>query len=119
MVEVDKNSIKMDDLFKILVVAVPAVLCFILNAPVRMKPQEPSLNGLTMVDIIPELEGKENQRMTDVVCNMTKSDLQHLKYIQAVDKVEEEQDPYGWDDSLWDARRILRHRGENRTIKVL
>ena len=58
MVEVNKNSIKLDNLFKILVVAVPAVLCFILNAPVWMKPQEPSLNGLTMTDIIPDLGEK-------------------------------------------------------------
>ena len=45
MMEVDKNSIKLDDLFKILVVAVLAVLSFVLNVPLRMKPQESSLNG--------------------------------------------------------------------------
>ena len=44
--------------------------------------------------------------MTDAICNMTKSDFQHFKYIQALDKIEEEEDPYGWDDSLWDVRRI-------------
>ena len=55
MVEADKDNIKMDDLFTLLVVAVLAVLCFILNAPEGMKPQEPSLNGLTMADINPVL----------------------------------------------------------------
>ena len=60
MVEVNKESINLDDLFKLLIVAVPAVLCFILNAPVQMKPQESFLNGLTMVDIIPELEEKNS-----------------------------------------------------------
>ena len=55
MVEVNKKSIKLDDLFKLLVVAVRAVLCFILNAPVWLKPQKSSLNGLTMTDIILEL----------------------------------------------------------------
>ena len=74
-VEVNKESIKLDDLFKVLVVAVPAVLCFILNAPVRMKPQQPSLNGLTMSDIIPELGGIETQGMTDAICNMKKSNF--------------------------------------------
>ena len=75
MVEVNKESIKLDDLFKLLVLAVPAVICLILNAPVRMKPQEPSLNGLTMSDIIPELGEIETQGMTDAICNMTKSDF--------------------------------------------
>ena len=58
MVEVDKDSINLDDLFKVLVETMPAVLCFIRNAPVRMKSQESSLNGLTMTDIIPELGEK-------------------------------------------------------------
>ena len=59
-----------------------------------------------MTDIIPELGEVETQGMTDAICNMTKSDFQHFKYIQALDKIEEEEDPYGWDDSLWDVRRI-------------
>ena len=75
-------------------VTVPAVLCFILNAPVRIKPQESSLDGLTMTDIIPELGEVETQEMIDAICNMTKSDFQHLKYIQAIDKLEKEQDLY-------------------------
>ena len=50
---------------------------------------------------------------------MTKSDFQHLKYIQAMDKLEGELDPYGWDDSLWDVSRVLCHRGEHSKIEVL
>ena len=84
-----------------------------------MKPQDPYLNGLTMSDIIPELGKIETQGMTDAICNMTKSDFQHLKYIQAMDKLEEEQDSYEWDDSLWDVKRVLRHRGEQGKIEVL
>ena len=65
-------------LIKILVVAVLAVLCFILNAPVRMRPQESLLNGLRMTNMLPELKEAETQRMTDAIYNMTKSDFQHL-----------------------------------------
>ena len=93
MTVVPKKSIDLSDLFKYLVVAVPMVLCFILNAPVIMTPQKKrSFNGLEMLDDIPELEGKETLGMTDAVCNMTKSDFEHLKYIQALDMVEEELD---------------------------
>ena len=47
-----------------------------------------------MTDIIPELGEVETQEMIDAICNMTKSDFQHLKYIQAIDKLEKEQDLY-------------------------
>ena len=57
--------------------------------------------------------------MTDAVCNMTKSDFEHLKYIQALDMVEEEIDQDSdWDKSLWDVKRALWHRKEDRDTEV-
>ena len=59
MTTVPKKSIDLSDLFKYLVVAVPTVLCFILNAPVIMTPQKKrSSNGLELLDDIPELGRK-------------------------------------------------------------
>ena len=84
-----------------------------------MKPPKRSLNGLEMSDIIPELGSKETQIMTDAVCNMTKGDFDRLKYIQAVDLITEAEDAdYMCDRSLWEVKRILRHRGENRKTEV-
>ena len=119
MTVVKKSTFDLTDVFKRLMVAVPAVLCFILNAPVAMKPPKRSLNGLEMSDIIPELGSKETQIMTDAVCNMTKGDFDRLKYIQAVDLITEAEDAdYMCDRSLWEVKRILRHRGENRKTEV-
>ena len=70
MTQVNKTSLDLTDLFKKFLVAVPAVICFILNAPVNMKPPERSLNGLQLSDIIPELGEEETLRMTDAVCNI-------------------------------------------------
>ena len=102
MTMVPKKSIDLSDLFKYLVVAVPTVLCFILNAPVIMTPQKKrSFNGLEMLDEIPEFGRKETLGMTDAVCNMTKNDFEQLKYIQALGMVEEELDQDSdWDKSL-------------------
>ena len=70
-----------------------------------MKPREKSLNGLKMSDIIPELGKEETLRITDAVCNMTKGGFDRLKYIQAVDLLEEEQDDdFEFDKSLWDVK---------------
>ena len=43
-----------------------------------------------MSNIIPELGEKETLGMTDAICNMNKSDFDRLKYIQAIDQIEEE-----------------------------
>ena len=85
MTQVNKASMDLTDLFKRFLVAVPAVICFILNAPVSMNPPRKSLNGLQLSDIIPELGEKETLRMTDAICNMKKGDFDRLRYIQAVD----------------------------------
>ena len=89
-----------------------------INAPVTMKPPERSLNGLQLSDIIPELEEKETLRMTHVVCNMKKDDVDRLKYIQAVDLLNEEEDNLDFDKSLWDVHRVLRHRGEHKKVEI-
>ena len=116
---VNKSTIDLTDLFKKLIVAVPAVICFILNAPVVMKPREKSLNGLQMSDIIPELGEEETLGMTDAVCNMNKNDFDRLKYIQAIDMLNEEQDDdFEWDKSLWYVKRALRHRGEHKQVEL-
>ena len=79
MTQVNKASIDLADLFKRFIVAVPAVICFILNAPVSLKPPRKSLNGLQLSDIIPELGEKETLRMTDAICNMKKGDFDRLR----------------------------------------
>ena len=48
-----------------------------------------------------------------------KSDFQQLNSIQAMDKIEEDQDTYGWYDYLWDVIRVLCHREEHNKIEVL
>ena len=90
MTQVNKASLDLTDLSKRLLVAVTAVICFILNLPVTMNPPERSLNGLQLSDIIPELGEKVNLRMTDAVCNMKKGNVDRLKYVQAVDLLNEE-----------------------------
>ena len=48
MTQVNKASLDLADIFKRFLVAVPAVICFILNAPVSMKQPEKLLNGLQL-----------------------------------------------------------------------
>ena len=86
----NKASLDLTDLFKQFFVAVPVVICFILNASVDMKPPEKSLNRLKLSNIIPELGEQETLRMTDAVCNMKNGDFDRLKYIQANDILNEE-----------------------------
>ena len=74
MTQVNKTFLDLSDLFKWFLVAMPAVICFVLNAPVKMKPPERSLNGQQLSDIILELE-EETLRMTDAVCNMKKGNF--------------------------------------------
>ena len=56
--------------------------------------------------------------MTDAVCNMKKDDVDRLKYIQAVDLLNEEEDNLDFDKSLWDVHRVLRHRGEHKKVEI-
>ena len=67
MTQVNKTSLDLTDLFKRVLVVVPAVICFILNAPVSMNSPERSLNGLQLLDIIPELGEEETLRMADLI----------------------------------------------------
>ena len=60
MTQVNKASLDLTNQFKRLLVSVPAVICFILNAPVSMKPPKKSLNGLKLSDIIAVLGREEN-----------------------------------------------------------
>ena len=118
MTQVNKASLDLTDLFKRFLVAVPAVICFLLNAPVPMNPPKKSLNGLQLSDTIPELGEKETLRMTDAMCNMKKGDFDRLKYIQAVDILNEEEDDSDFDKSLWDVSRILRHKEEHKKVEL-
>ena len=79
MTQVNKTSLDLTDLFKRFFVAVAAVICFILNAPVSMNPPKRSLNGLQISEIIPELGEKETLRMTDTVCKINKDNFDRLK----------------------------------------
>ena len=81
MTMVNKSSLDLMDLFKRFLVAVPAVICFILNVPVVMNPTRKSLSGLTLSNIIPELGEQDTLRTTDAVCNMKKTYFDRLKYI--------------------------------------
>ena len=57
--------------------------------------------------------------MTDAVCNMKKDDVDKLKYIQAVDLLnEEEEEDSDFDKSLWDVHRVLRHMGEHKKVEI-
>ena len=61
MTIVPKTSIDLKDVFKYLVVAVPAVMCFILNAPVLIKSSKESLlNGLDNVKYHSRIRRKGN-----------------------------------------------------------
>ena len=117
---VSKNQIHLLSMFKRLICAVPTVICFILNAPVKMTPPKRSISGLEMSDLIPELGSKETLGMTDAICNMNKNGFDRLKYIQAIDILNEAEDmEYNADRSLWDVKRILRHKGRGRNVEVL
>ena len=61
----DRSRITLTDVFKALMVAGPAVICFILNAPMVMKPDKSSLNKFKEINIVPELGTEETQGMTD------------------------------------------------------
>ena len=50
---------------------------------------------------------------------MKKSDWERLSYIHAIDLLEEKEDPYNWDKSLWEVKRVLRHRGTEKNTEVL
>ena len=63
----------MTDLFKELMAAGSAVICFILNAPMVMKPSKPLLNKFKEIDIVPELGTEETQGMTDAFCDMKRT----------------------------------------------
>ena len=65
-----------------------------------MNSPEKSLNGLQLSNIIPELGEEETLRMTDAIWNMKKSDFDRLKYIQAVDILNKEEDDLDFDKSL-------------------
>ena len=120
MIAVDKSQISTSDAFKTLMLAGSAVMCFILNAPVLMNPPSRSLNGLEISEEIPDLGTEETQRMTDAMRNMTKNDFERLKYVQAVDKINEEHDEdYKWDMELWDVKTVHRHKGRIDNIQVL
>ena len=62
MTQVNKASIDLADLFKRFIVAVPAVICFILNTPVSLKLPRKLLDGLQLSDIIPELGEKRDPK---------------------------------------------------------
>ena len=55
MLLANKSSIDLTDLFNKFLMAVPALVCFVPNAPVVMNPPERLLNGLQMSDILLEL----------------------------------------------------------------
>ena len=106
----------MIDVFKALMVAGPAVICFTLNAPMVMKPSKPLLNKFKEIDIVLELGTEENQQMTDAFCDIKKSDFNRLKYVQSMDKLNGKSD---WYEELWDVRRVIRHRGRPGKTEVL
>ena len=89
---VDRSRITLTDVFKALMVAGPAVICFILNAPMVMNQSKPLLNKFKEIDIVPELDTEETQGMTDAFCDMKKNDFDQLKYVQAMDEVNGESD---------------------------
>ena len=82
MTQINKKSLNLTGIFKKCLLAVPAVIYFIINAAVSIEPPEKSLNGLQLSNITPELGEQETLRMTDTVCNMKKDGFDSLKYIQ-------------------------------------
>ena len=54
--------------------------------------------------------------MTDAVRNMKKDDVDKLKYIQAVDILNKEED-LDFDKLLWDVHRVIRHRAELKKVE--
>ena len=124
MVGVNKHALKVETLnvFQILMVTGPAVILFLLNAPVIMQPPKRTLQGLTVGTEIPELGEKETDEMTKLEKDCTREKLEQLKYVQAIDKIDETEgqfrDLYA-DDTLWDVRRVLRHRTRDNKVEVL
>ena len=114
---VSKASLNLTDLFKKCLVAMPAVICFILNAPVVMKLPEKLLRELKMSEAIPELEENETTRMTDAVFNMKENGFDRLKYVQTSDTSNEEEDNSDF-DKLWNVKRLLRHKEEYKKIEL-
>ena len=47
-----------------------------------------------------------------------KDDFDRLKYIQAVDILNKEEDDSDFDKSFWDVSRVLRHRGEHKKVEL-
>ena len=97
MTTVERSRITLTDVFKALMVAGPAVICFILNAPIVMKPPAPLLNKIKKIDIVSELGTEQAQGMTDAICDMKKDDFDRLKYVQAMDEINGKDD---WDEDL-------------------
>ncbi len=121
MALIDHNRVNLTDQLLRIFVTIPSVMCFILNAPVPMTNKAYHQSTKNIEEEIPELGRVETRRMTDAVCNMmTVKEFKRLRYIQAVDKCNEEiENDVNFDNSLWDVKQIHQHKGRGTKLEVL
>jgi len=120
MLVVDKKKVHLSDEDRKLYLSAPAVLCFVLCAPFLFTPNPRSLTKLKMEEEIPDLGETEISGMIDTLSGMTKAQFNHLKYVQALDTINEAEceDEFHWDKELWGVSRVLRHSKEDKNCEV-